>query len=50
LRWAETKEDAKFVIITNFFYLDEKIENKTGIEHRAALFDRVFRATSGKEL
>lgn len=47
LRWAELREDAKYVLITNFKEVDTQGK---GLEHRDALFDRVFRATSGREL
>lgn len=50
LRWAETKQDATLVLITNFKGLETKLTNTIGLEHRDALFDRVYRATSGKEL
>lgn len=49
LRWAETMQDAQCVLITNFKSLLGK-EAKSGHEHKDALFDRIFRATSGKEL
>ena len=44
-------QDAKLVLITNFFELEKaaSIGQKVLSEHREALFDRVFRATSGKE-
>lgn len=49
LRWSETKEDAKIVLIADILALrsedDKAIE---GEEHREALFDRVYRATSGR--
>ena len=48
LRWAETKKDAKCVLITNLKVLSPSVSQ--GHEHRDALFDRIFRATSGKEL
>ena len=41
LRWAETKQDAKCVLITNL------LEQTKEVEHGEALFDRLFRATSG---
>lgn len=49
LRWAETREDAKTVLIHNII---EQIDNKdgSGCEHKEALFDRVFRATSGNKI
>lgn len=47
LRWAETKQDARCVLIANF---NGRIREGTGFEHKDALFDRIFRATSGKEL
>lgn len=49
LRWAETKEDAKTVLITHMLQLDTNFEeNLEGAEHRDALFDRIYRATSGR--
>jgi hypothetical protein len=48
LRWAETKSDAKTVLITHMLLLDVNYEDQEGAEHRDALFDRVFRATSGR--
>lgn len=43
LRWSETKEDAKSVLICS------TMDNGgDGQEHKDALFDRIFRATSGK--
>mmetsp|Transcript_45518 Transcript_45518/g.33282 ORF Transcript_45518/g.33282 Transcript_45518/m.33282 type:complete len:85 (+) Transcript_45518:79-333(+) len=48
LRWAETKEDAKMVLIANL--MEMEVKDAKNIEHRAALFDRVFRATSGREI
>ena len=50
LRWAETKQDAKCALITNFKALKEQLLESKGEEHRDALFDRIYRATSGKEL
>ena len=50
LRWAETKKDAKCVLITNFKSIGAATALKSNTEHRDALFDRIFRATSGKEL
>jgi hypothetical protein len=44
LRWAETKADAKCVLIINLMHFEFK---GTGGEHIEALFDRLFRATSG---
>ena len=49
LRWAETKVDAKTVLITHMMELDKKEgEEKEGAEHKDALFDRIYRATSGR--
>lgn len=48
LRWAETMQDARCVLITNFKQIEGA--SKLSDEHRDALFDRIFRATSGKEL
>eukprot|EP00347_Sterkiella_histriomuscorum_P006006 403354433 len=51
LRWAETKQDSKCVLITNFIeLLGESEKDKSGHEHKEALFDRIFRATSGKKI
>jgi len=50
LRWAETMEDAKMVLIANLNEVDKEQKFRLGLEHKAALFDRIFRATSGKEL
>ena len=50
LRWAETLSDAKYVLIANFFELEKDIKCSKDLEHRDALFDRIFRATSGKTL
>jgi len=50
LRWAETKQDAKIVLIANILQMnpvDGKNEDP-GFEHREALYDRIYRATSGK--
>lgn len=51
LRWAETREDADSVLITNILDLvGERDEVKDeGREHFDALFDRIYRATSGKK-
>lgn len=46
LRWSETKEDSKSVLIANILEITN-LEGE-GNEHRDALFDRIFRATSGK--
>jgi hypothetical protein len=50
LRWAETKQDAQCVLIAHLKALQEQLRDSKGEEHRDALFDRIFRATSGKEL
>lgn len=50
LRWCETKKDANCVLITNFMESTISEENFKGKEHKEALFDRIFRATSGKEI
>lgn len=50
LRWAETRTDAKSVLITDLLSYSKKIEAKTSednMEHLDALYDRIFRATSG---
>ena len=46
LRWAETKSDASCVLIINLLELSAKFDG-AGKEHMEALFDRLFRATSG---
>jgi hypothetical protein len=43
LRWSETREDATSVLIANLLVLDPEAN-----EHKEALFDRIYRATSGK--
>lgn len=51
LRWSETKEDAKIVLIADMLTLQQAaVDDKQvdGQEHREALFDRVYRATSGR--
>ena len=48
LRWAETKNDAMIVLITHLFQLDTNNQDQDGAEHRDALFDRIYRATSGR--
>jgi len=52
LRWAETKQDASCVLIINLLHLSESqtfdSRAHTGAEHMEALFDRLFRATSGQ--
>jgi len=51
LRWAETNADAEFVLMTDILNMRDqgKIDSTCkGIEHIDALFDRLFRAASGK--
>ena len=50
LRWAETNTDAEFVLITDLIHFKGSFsaENNQGLEHLDALFDRLFRATSGQ--
>ena len=49
LRWAETNTDAECVLITDIVHYQERFnERNTGLEHLEALFDRLFRATSGQ--
>jgi hypothetical protein len=43
LRWAETKEDCSHVLITDLSKMGEGQS-----EHLPALFDRLYRAASGK--
>ena len=45
LRWAETKTDAKLVLITDIMTL---AEDGQGFEYKEALYDRIYRATSGR--
>jgi hypothetical protein len=45
LRWAETKSDAKMVLIADIPALLDKSQQG---EHFEALFDRMYRATSGR--
>lgn len=48
LRLAETREDADIVLITNILELCN-LENGEGREHFDALYDRIYRATSGRK-
>jgi hypothetical protein len=48
LRWAETREDAESVLIADVLKLVGNNEVE-GAEHMSALYDRMFRATSGKQ-
>ena len=50
LRWAETKQDASFVLITDIAFFKEQLarEERSDQEHLDALYDRLFRAASGK--
>jgi len=50
LRWAETNTDADYVLITDIAHYCERFsqEHNEGIEHLEALYDRLFRATSGQ--
>ena len=49
LRWAETNTDAEYVLITDLVYYKSSFseDNNQGLEHLDALYDRLFRATSG---
>ena len=48
LRWAETNTDAECVLITDIVHYRERFSgNSEGVEHLEALYDRLFRATSG---
>ena len=50
LRWAETNTDAEYVLITDIaHYKDRYNKDSNGFEHLEALFDRLFRATSGQQ-
>ena len=52
LRWAETNQDASCVLIINILDLFQArtcdTQSHKGSEHMEALFDRLFRATSGQ--
>ena len=51
LRWAETNEDAEFILMIDILHMRDqgKLDsNCKGIEHIEALFDKLFRAASGK--
>lgn len=49
LRWAETNTDAEFVLVTDIVHFRDRFsEGNQGVEHLDALYDRLFRATSGK--
>ena len=51
LRWAETNEDAEFVLMTDILHIRDqgKLDSDCkGMEHIDALFDRLYRAASGK--
>ena len=51
LRWAETNEDADFILMIDILHMRDqgKLDsNCKGIEHIEALFDKLFRAASGK--
>lgn len=49
LRWAETNTDADYVLITDIVHFKERFsQTSQGVEHLDALYDRLFRATSGK--
>jgi len=50
LRWAETREDARAVLIADIIHFAEVGRlggEMQGSEHKEALFDRIFRATTG---
>ena len=52
LRWAETRKDVKVVLIANIQVLIEQIKDMNDAdekdEHFDALYDKIYRATSGK--
>lgn len=51
LRWAETREDSKHVLIAHLLELQHLFkDSEDGKEHLDALFDRIFRATSGRQI
>jgi len=54
LRWAETQQNCDLVLIPNILSIEKAGEasgsraEMEGFEFREALFDRIYRATSGK--
>lgn len=51
LRWAETNTDAEYVLITDIVHFKDRFSlegGHAGVEHLDALYDRLFRATSGQ--
>lgn len=48
LRWAETDPEAEYVLISDFKHA--KGTDFSSKEHMDALFDRIFRATSGRRM
>ena len=51
LRWAETHTDAQAVLIVDLLHFQETgavALDQEGNEHKEALFDRIYRATSGR--
>ena len=51
LRWAETRNDAEAVLMTDIIHFSQEGslgQEKDGDEHKEALFDRIFRATTGR--
>ena len=50
LRWAETNTDAEYVLIIDLVHFKGSFsaDNNQGLEHLDALYDRLFRATSGQ--
>jgi hypothetical protein len=48
LRWAETLVNVECALITHFIDVKPKVL-VSGHEHLDSLFDRIFRATSGKQ-
>lgn len=47
LRWAETHQTAKAVLLCDLLHFGAA-EQGEGNEHKEALFDRMYRATSGR--
>ena len=53
LRWAETHPKAEAVLICDLLHFEQcdqptNDQSKLGNEHKDALFDRMYRATSGR--
>lgn len=51
LRWAETHKDAQAVLIVDLLHFQQTGaigQDQEGNEHKEALFDRIYRATTGR--